>query len=654
MVSGMVMVLLALAQSTPDQMPANTWLEVPNTKMRALDPCPSRGCSYSAVEGQAAVIDDWNGAVLDTKRSRLICWGGGHAGYYGNELYAFDVPSLKWLRLTNPTDPPTAGSDTNWDGTPQSRHSYNGVTYIAHVDRFFAFAGSGCTIGNSGFPPTTNVWTFDFGTLPYGAANWKNMNATGTRPKAGEGSNAAYDPVTKKVWWGEGWNSNPADRWGLFTYDYDANTWTQITNESVFNSSTTTIDTKRGLLVNIGNNRMSVYDIRSAAPKRVDWTTTGGAAIIGASAPGVDYDPVSDRYVCWANGPVYVLNPDTKIWTVNNPAGAPPVGVNGTYHRWSYVPSVNAFVLVTHVDRNVFFYKLTAGSGPGTGGPPPTDTQAPTVPAGLQATAVSATQVDLTWTASTDNVGVTGYRVYRNGTQIATSGTTGFSNTGLTAGTAYSYTVAAVDAAGNVSAQSTSASATTLAGGGGGAPSVSSLTLINADANVAIGGFEAMANGAVLNLGTLPTRNLNIEARTTPSPIGSVVFGYDGNAAYRTEGALPYALAGDTNGLFNPWTPTVGSHSVSATPFTQAGGAGTAGAAETVTFTVIDDPTTPSTNGGGGGAGGGGGGGTPSGSSAGGGKSHRRCGLSSAGQDGPTGLAWAATALVWVLVRRRS
>src|SRR5262249_23256524 len=137
MKSGMALTILALglpsaawAQSTPDTMPANSWLEIPNTKMRAVDPCPNRTCSYSAVEGQSAVIDDWCGAALDTKRSRLICWGGGHFGYYGNELYAFDVPTLKWLRLTNPTDPPTAGSDTNWDGTPQSRHSYNGVTYI--------------------------------------------------------------------------------------------------------------------------------------------------------------------------------------------------------------------------------------------------------------------------------------------------------------------------------------------------------------------------------------------------------------------------------------------------------------------------------------------------------------------------------------------
>src|SRR5207302_773289 len=91
------------------------------------------------------------------------------------------------------------------------------------------------------------------------------------------------------------------------------------------------------------------------------------------------------------------------------------------------------------------------------------DTQAPSTPANLAATVVSASQIDLTWTASTDNVGVTGYRVYRGGIQIATPITTSFTDTSVSASTTYSYTVAAYDAAGNVSAQSSPASATTPA-----------------------------------------------------------------------------------------------------------------------------------------------------------------------------------------------
>src|SRR6266568_3655896 len=91
------------------------------------------------------------------------------------------------------------------------------------------------------------------------------------------------------------------------------------------------------------------------------------------------------------------------------------------------------------------------------------DTTAPSVPAGLTASASSCSQVNLSWTASTDTggSGLAGYKVFRGGVQIATTALTSYSNTGLAASTAYSFTVAAYDNAGNTSAQSTAASATT-------------------------------------------------------------------------------------------------------------------------------------------------------------------------------------------------
>ena len=101
-------------------------------------------------------------------------------------------------------------------------------------------------------------------------------------------------------------------------------------------------------------------------------------------------------------------------------------------------------------------------------GPDGGDTQAPSIPAGLSAQAISSGQINLSWTASTDNVGVTGYRIYRNNTQVATTANTSYSDTGLSSSTTYTYNVSAYDAAGNNSAQSSSASATTQAGGGSG------------------------------------------------------------------------------------------------------------------------------------------------------------------------------------------
>jgi chitodextrinase len=81
------------------------------------------------------------------------------------------------------------------------------------------------------------------------------------------------------------------------------------------------------------------------------------------------------------------------------------------------------------------------------------DTTPPSTPTGLAASNVTQTGLTLTWSPSTDNVGVTGYDVYRNGAKAATANFTSSSLTGLTCGTAYSLAVVARDAAGNSSAQ---------------------------------------------------------------------------------------------------------------------------------------------------------------------------------------------------------
>jgi len=97
----------------------------------------------------------------------------------------------------------------------------------------------------------------------------------------------------------------------------------------------------------------------------------------------------------------------------------------------------------------------------GAGTTPPTDTTPPSTPTGLTGAAAGSTGANLSWSASTDNVGVTGYIVRRNGVQVATPATTSYADTGLSAATTYSYTVAARDAAGNLSPDSTSVSVTT-------------------------------------------------------------------------------------------------------------------------------------------------------------------------------------------------
>ena len=100
--------------------------------------------------------------------------------------------------------------------------------------------------------------------------------------------------------------------------------------------------------------------------------------------------------------------------------------------------------------------------------PPTVDTEAPTAPTNLTASNITETTASLSWTASTDNIGVTAYEVFSGGTSIGTVTSTGANITGLVANTTYSYTVTAKDAAGNVSATSNTETFTTPGGSGNG------------------------------------------------------------------------------------------------------------------------------------------------------------------------------------------
>lgn len=128
-----------------------------------------------------------------------------------------------------------------------------------------------------------------------------------------------------------------------------------------------------------------------------------------------------------------------------------------------------------------------------------TDTETLTVsvsiPGGLTATVVSTSQIDISWSVAT---GAVSYTIYRDGSSIATGQTlTSYSNTGLSASTAYSYTVSAVNADGETS-QSTAVSATTQSSGGGGvggggggggdtrAPSISNIAVVRSSESATI------------------------------------------------------------------------------------------------------------------------------------------------------------------------
>jgi glucose/arabinose dehydrogenase/chitodextrinase len=154
--------------------------------------------------------------------------------------------------------------------------------------------------------------------------------------------------------------------------------------------------------------------------------------------------------------------------------------------------------------------------------PAVSDTTAPTVPTNLNGNVVSATQVNLGWTASTDNVGVAGYKVFRDGSQVATSTATTYQDTGLSPATSYTYAVSAYDAAGNESARSTSTTITTQPAPGDTTPPTVSLTTPTAGSTVS--GTLTVSANASDNVGVVGVRfildGVDIASEDTTAPYG--------------------------------------------------------------------------------------------------------------------------------------
>jgi hypothetical protein len=379
-------------------MPENSWVQIPNTHLSSVAPS---GWS-------ADVIDPWGGAALDTKRNRLIVWGGGHNDYFGNELYAYEIDNERWVRLTNPTSNYATCSDNNSDGTPVSRHTYNGLAYIAHADRFFGIGGAlACPPGMCG--NANKTWTFDFAT-----STWQSRNPTGTLPGTCCGDLCAYDPATKKVFFGDAgaWSCG-SSKYGLYSYDFTGNVWTKVTSD-MFKGSMT-VDTKRHVLLNLGrtsaytNDYVTAFDLNLATPTRQIWTTTGADAYIQTSPVAVVYDPVADRYASWSGGPVWLLDPVSKAWSSKSATGAPPNNVlgvtNGVFGRWQYVPKVNAYIAVVGTGLNVYFYKLTPGLGAATevtGSPKSTLLEIQAMPNPFR----SITEISVTGSSALENLSV--------------------------------------------------------------------------------------------------------------------------------------------------------------------------------------------------------------------------------------------------------
>jgi chitodextrinase len=255
---------------------------------------------------------------------------------------------------------------------------------------------------------------------------------------------------------------------------------------------------------------------------------TGGAYMKGyGQAAGYDHSEL--RLDTHFGVMKMVLGANSYTWQFIGSGQCSTVNPTGTYGNTT-CPSEAGQVLDSGTE---------ASNNPASG----TDSQAPTAPTSLASSNITTTTDTVSWTAASDNVGVTGYQVSRDGVVVGTTAGTSFNDSGLTQSTAYSYTVKAYDAAGNYSAASSALSVTTSAAADTTAPSTpTSLASSNVTAtgatlswtgstdNVAVTGYQILRDATAV--GTTTGTSFNDTGLTAATTYSYTVKAFDAAGNY--------------------------------------------------------------------------------------------------------------------------
>lgn len=344
------------AQGHPlDNLPAGHWYAVPNSRLDSANPCPEIVCPPGR-SGHYAVIAAWSGGTYDGVNDRLLVWGGGHGDYAGNEIYGFDIETMAWSIVAQPSS--DFGGDINGyyysDGKPRSFHTHTYIEYVPPTNSFVSFGAVGqYPNGNS----SRLTFRYDFDT-----DRWENDVPDVPAGGSPGGSNAIYDVSENAVWV---LYAQRADS-RLHRYDVPSN---RFTSHSTYSGpplyTVAALDSDRRMIVTVGMGTIMAWDLDNPNAPPISPQTSGDRTVQNANAPGFQYDPTIRKFVGWDGGAdIFTLDPDTWEW--NRIPAAPDNDVVptdpsrwGTYGRFRYMPEWNAYVLVNDTRQSVYFYKLS-------------------------------------------------------------------------------------------------------------------------------------------------------------------------------------------------------------------------------------------------------------------------------------------------------
>jgi len=341
------------------------------------------------------------------------------------------------------------------------------------------------TASGSGYTLKTQLYNIIKGHTDNGYAGLYTTYLTSDIDNFYENDGTILDMYSEKPSGTDPYNytSGSTQRCGTYSTEGDCYNREHIIPQSVFNSATPMVSDAHFITPTDGkvNGQRSNYPHGTVAT--ATWTSLNGSKLGSSSVSGYTgtvFEPINEfkgdiarmyfyfatRYENTVSGYSYAMFNGTSnqvfttaflnlllTWNTQDPVSAREIARNNAI----YTKQNNRNPYIDHPE---YVQAIWGGTTP------VSDTQAPTTPSSLAVTTKTATSVSLSWTASTDNVGVASYDVYMNSVLKTTVATSTATISGLTASTAYSFYIKAKDAAGNTSASSNTVSATTNSSGG--------------------------------------------------------------------------------------------------------------------------------------------------------------------------------------------
>ncbi|SDW48364.1 fibronectin type III domain-containing protein [Paenibacillus sp. CF384] len=464
-----------------------TWTVSTYDNSKSVIPYNNRQAVFTWHPTNASVVWSFGGDYMTKSTDGGATWvwaNNGNNGIMTGGYFSFNVynDNIAYLGSQDYDGMLTTDGGATWKITNLMQQVWGGWVYGAYAATGNLYYGGVPPVGNYNGPRNLFITRDNGGTI------------TNTGIVLSGDPVSYQDPVNSSILFA--WNKRSTDNgynWttmsgatGVFTHNptgskelYGAN-GSSLVRSTTQGASWTTLSTLPADILDVQYDqvRNRVYAVTQDRLYKYDISTSTLTEITSS----VPVDQMGNRHIItvavdpgntdivYVGGPGNTYTTDASVvrstdggltWTIltrNTRVPNPQFGKDGA--REAGVIRVQPSTGYAFVGTGCFgIWKIARPSGS-------SDTSAPTTPTALTSTSHTDTTVSLSWTASTDNVGVTAYDVYYGTTLAGSTSSTSYTVTGLTNATAYSFTVKAKDAAGNVSAASSAVNVTTSASSG--------------------------------------------------------------------------------------------------------------------------------------------------------------------------------------------